>query len=358
VNSMLMLIGCAALVVGAAAADGDIVTTKVVGEEFQGAYKHPASFTELDNGDLYLAYYGGGGEYEDDSCVWGMRLKKGEDTWTTPQVIADTPFRSEGNPVVWQAPDGIVWLFYVQSYGETWSASRIKAKISKDQGHTWSDSFMVAWEQGMMARGRPIVLNDGGYLLPIYHERGHDREMTTPDTTSLFLRYSPKTHEWTETNRIASRMGNEQPAVVQITDDYLVAYCRRSGSYDPIPDGWMVRTESHDGGRTWSQGEETKFQNPNSAVEFIKLRNGHLMLIYNDSMCERTPLTVAVSLDNDKTYPYRRNIGEGDNTFAYPVAFQAKDGKIHVIYTTNERTQINHVVFDESAILKPEYKVE
>jgi hypothetical protein len=30
----------------------DIVTTKVIGTEFPGKYKHPASFTELDNGDL------------------------------------------------------------------------------------------------------------------------------------------------------------------------------------------------------------------------------------------------------------------------------------------------------------------
>ncbi len=340
----------------AAFAGDDIVTTKVFGPEIPGKYKHPASFTELDNGDLYLAYYGGGGEYEDDSCVWGSRLKKGKKKWTRPVVIADTPFLSEGNPVVWQAPDSLVWLFYVQRYGETWSESRIKGKISKDRGKTWSDSFMVAFEQGMMVRARPIVLNDGDYLLPIYHETGHDREKVGDDTTSLFLRYSPKTHTWTETNRIYSRLGNLQPSPVQITDDYLISYSRGGGGYAHMPDGWLVRSESHDGGRTWSEGKDSQFPNPNAATDFIKLRNGHLLLAYNDSISERTPLTIAISTDNDKTYPYRRNMAEGNNTFAYPVVIQTRDDKIHVLYTTNERTTIMHAVFDESAIL--EYKAE
>lgn len=346
-----MTVAVLALVAGWVHAEDDIVITKVIGTEFPGKYKHPASFTELDNGDLYLAYYGGGGEYEDDSKVWGMRLPQGTSKWSTPEVIADTPFLAEGNPVLWQAPDGMVWLFYVQRYGDTWSQSRIKAKVSTDRANTWSDSVMIAFQQGMMVRARPIVLNDGDYLLPIYHETGSDRENVGSDTSSLFLRYSPETQAWTETNRVYSPTGNLQPAVVQIDDDYLVAYCRRGGGYEPTDDGWTIRTESRDGGYTWSPGETTAFKNPNAAVDFIKLRNGHLVLVYNDNMNDRTPLTVAISTDNDETYPHRRDIGTGETTYAYPVALQTKDGKIHVIYTTAERSTVMHAVFDEKAIL-------
>jgi hypothetical protein len=101
----------------------------------------------------------------------------------------------------------------------------------------------------------------------------------------------------------------------------------------------------------WSDAIETDFLNPNSAVDFIKLKNGHLLLVYNDNMNDRTPLTVAVSTDGDKTYPFRRDIAGGDNTFAYPYAIQTRDGKIHIIYTTNNRTTIMHAVFDEFAII-------
>jgi len=347
--SILCAICCIA---GPAYAADDIKTEKVIGTEFPGQYKHPASFTQLANGGLYLAYYGGGGEYEDDSKVWAMHKPKGGD-WSAPEVIADTPFRSEGNPVVWTAPDGVLWLFYVQRYGETWSESRIKGKISRDNGQSWSDSFMVTFDQGTMVRAHPIALNNGDYLLPVYHETGHDREKVGADTTSLFLRYDPDTNEWTESNHITSRLGNLQPSVVQISDDYLISYSRRGGGYDGRDDGYLVRSESRDGGHTWAPGRDSQFPNPNSATDFIKLDNGHLLLVYNDSMAGRTPLTVAISTDQDKTYPHRRNIAEGDNTFAYPVAIQTRDGKIHIIYTTNSRTTIMHAEFDESAILNP-----
>jgi predicted neuraminidase len=351
------LVAVMALSVGLMARAEPLPYTKVIGTEFPGEYKHPASFTELDNGDLYLSYYGGGGEYESNSKVWAMRKKRGSKKWSEPEIIADTPFRGEGNPVVWQAPDGVLWLYYNQQYGDTWSETRIKGKVSNDRGKTWSDSFMVidttqkSFEAGMMVRARPIVLNNGDYLLGIYHETGFDRENVGADTTSLFLRYNPKTHEWKESNRIYSRMGNLQPSPVQITDDYLVSYSRRGGGYDEIPDGYLVRSESRDGGYTWSRGTDSQFPNPNSATDFIKLQNGNLLLVYNDSMHRRTPLTVAVSTDNDESYPHRRHIAEGRNSFAYPVVLQGQDGTIHIICTTNGRSTILHFEFDEKEIL-------
>jgi len=321
---------------------------RLFGPESPGRYKHPASITQLDSGDFYLVYYGGSGEYGADTAVYGSRRKRGSSDWSPPKVIADTPGRSEGNAVVWQAPDGKIWLFYLTRYGKTWSTSRIKAKLSIDGAHTWSDPLMLAFELGMMVRAHPIVLADGDYLLPVYHETGNDRELVGDDSTSLFLRYHRATGVWSETNRIHARLGCIQPAVAAINDKDLVCYCRRGGGYEPRNDGWLVRSQSHDGGRTWTAGKETKFPNPNAAVDFIRLQNGHLLLVYNDSMNDRTPLCVAISTDDDKSYSYRRNIAEGKGSFAYPTAIQAHDGKIHVIFTSHDRTVINEAVFDEA----------
>ncbi len=321
-------------------------------EDPGGRYKHPASITQLANGELYLAYYCGSGEYATDTAVYGARLPKGETKWNKPVPIADTPFRSEGNPVVWQAPDGKVWLFYVVRYGKTWSTSLIQAKISSDGAKTWSDPMLVTMTQGMMVRSRPLALPDGGILLPVYHETGHDTEKVGPDSCSLFFRWDAKEHTWTETNKIRSRIGNIQPSVAQIKDDYFVCYCRRGGDYSDDPAGRIVRSESRDGGRTWSEGKETDFKNPNAAVEFLRLKSGNLLLIYNDSTRGRTPLTEALSTDGDKTYPHRRNLIEGPGDFAYPYAIQAADGKIHLVFTSNRRTTIYHAVFTEEDILK------
>lgn len=325
---------------------------RVFGPEVRtGPYKHPACITELDNGDLYLVYYGGEGEYATDTAVFGSRLKKGSTTWTPPQAIARDPFRSLGNGVVWQAPDGVVWLFYVVRFGDTWSTSRIQAKVSRDRAESWSDAFIVSLEEGMMVRNRPIVLTGGDYLLPIYRETGHDKGMVGPESTSLFLRYDVRTKRWKETGRIRSRIGNIQPAVVEMAPGHLIAYCRRGGGYGPSKDGYIVRAESRDGGWTWSEGKDSQFPNPNAAVEFLKLQSGHLLLVYNDSMSQRTPLVAALSTDRDRTWPYRRNIAEGPNAFAYPIGVQARDGRIHIVYTSDRRTVVNHAVFDEAWVM-------
>lgn len=337
----------------ARAAAAGIAVEKVFGPETPtGPYKHPSTLTELDTGDLLLAFYGGDGEYATETKVFASRQRKGSRAWSDPVPIASNPFYSMGNPVLWQAPDGTVWLFYVVRPGSTWSSSRTAAKISRDRGVTWSDSFIVAWEAGMMVRSRPILLADGHYLLPLYHETGSDPDRTAPDTSSVFLRFDPERKAWTESNRVRSRLGNLQAAVVELSPGRLLALCRRGGDYEPGSDGKVVRTESTDGGRTWTDGEDTEFPNPNAAVELIRLRNGHLLFLYNDSPDSRTPLRAAISTDGGRTWPHRVNVAEGPGSFAYPTAVQTKDGRIHVTFTSDERTVIRHAVFTEDAILR------
>lgn len=323
---------------------------RVIGTEFPGRYKHPASIEKFDNGDLFIAYYSGDGEYAEDTKVMGMRKRSAATTWSTPRVIADTPGRSEGNAVVWQAPDRVVWLFYVCRYGETWSTSRIKVKLSYDHGETWTDPFILAFEQGMMVRNRPIVLSDGDYLLPVYLEKGEDREAVESDSVSRFLRYSPATKTWTDSGQIKSANGNIQPAVAVIADSHLVAYCRRGGGYGPTTNGYIVKSESRDGGRTWARGVNSEFPNPNAAVDFLRLQSGNHLLIYNRSMNDRTPLSAALSTNRDKSYPHRVDLIEGDGPFAYPFAIQAADGTIHLVYTTEDRTVIKLAEFTEELL--------
>lgn len=327
---------------------GEPVKERLFGPETPtGRYKHPASITELANGDLFVVYYGGGGEYAVNTGVFGSRFDHETKQWSAPKLIASDPFRSVGNGVVWQAPDGVVWLFYVVRWGDTWSTSRIQAKISRDNAQSWSESFVVSERQGMMVRGRPIVLASGEYLLPAYYETGFDSELVAPDSGGWFLLWDPKRAQWVEAGRIRSRKGNIQPAAVEVSPGLLIAFCRRGGGYGAVTDGYVVRSESSDGGRTWSEGQDSQFSNPNAAVDFIKLQSGSLLLVFNDSMTQRDPLTLALSADHGRTWPWKRDLAVGPHYYAYPVAIQTRDGKIHVVYTSEMRTVVNHAIFDE-----------
>jgi hypothetical protein len=281
----------AAASLGGMRAAGDVLTGRIFGSEIQtGPYKHPVLMSELAGGDQYPVYYGGAGEYAVEPGAFDSRKRKGEATWSTPQRIAGNPFWPVGNGVVWQAPDGIVWLFFVTRFGERWLDSRMAAKISRDGAHTWSDASPLTFELGGMVRGRPIVLDDGDYLLPIYHESGHDTELAGAESASSFLCYDVKTKRRKETGRIRSKKGNIRPSPASLG--------------------------SHHG------------------------------------TTERTPLTVAISTGNDKNYPHGRNIAEGLHDYGHPLAFQASDGKIHVVYTSGKRQVIRHAMFDESAIVR------
>ena len=73
-----------------------------------------------------------------------------------------------------------------------------------------------------------------------------------------------------------------------------------------------------------------------------------MLLVFNDSMTSRTPLTAALSTDGDKTYPHppqhRQKVA---TALPIPIGFQAADGRVHIVYTSDQRTVINHAVFSE-----------
>ncbi len=352
--TLLRLLLLTSLVLGHLAA-GEIQHERLFGPEVPtGDYKHPASVTELANGDLFVAFFSGKGEYKDNAAaVFGSRLKLGSKRWSKPEKIASNPFYALGNAIPWQAPDGVVWLFFVTRYGEIWDSSRITAKISRDGARTWSETFALTFEAGTMVRNRPIVLPDGDYLLPVYHEVGDDPESVSKDCTSFFLRYHPATGKWTESNRVRSRLGNIQPAPAVIDGNHLIAFCRRGGNYEGQPDGWLVRTESKDGGNTWSPGIDSEFPNPNAAVDFLRLQSGHHLLVYNRSFSDRTPLAVALSLDGGKTFPHRRDLlSEPKGDYGYPTAIQTRDGRIRIIFTSDGRTVVRQASFTESDLLQ------
>jgi len=352
-NLLLGLLWVILSLSSALAQPAGIQVERVFGPETPtGRYKHPASITELANGDLYLVYYGGAGEYAVDTSDFGARLRRGETKWSAPEVIAHDPLRSVGNAVIWEAPDGLVWLFYVVRYGATWSTSRIQCKISRDQAHTWSDASVLSLVEGDMVRGRPIVIKGGDYLLPIYNETGHDPERTGADSVSLVLRYSPGKKSWTRSGPIRSARGNIQPALAELDDGRIVAYCRRGGDYDPATRGYIVRAESRDRGLTWSEGRDTAFPNPNAAVDLIRLASGRLFLVYNNSMSRRTPLSVALSFDQERTWPVQLDLLKDDDDYGYPVAIQTRDRKIHLVFTSQHRTVVNHVVLDETELMR------
>jgi len=71
----------------------------------------------------------------------------------------------------------------------------------------------------------------------------------------------------------------EETSIVQKKDGTLFTLMRDNGP----PPKRLHKSESRDRGETWSPVTDRDLPNPGSGAEVISLRNGHWVLIYNDT---------------------------------------------------------------------------
>ena len=289
---------------------------------------HCSTITEAGNGDLLVVWYGGSYESADDQALFLSRRKKGARGWSKPEVLIRDSAQPPGNAVVFRAGAkrlGIVWARMEAARplrrGGGWGQTRLFYRMSKDHGVTWSkdEPFLGGVHEGL--RNVPITLTSGELLLPLAHS---------------FARTKDDGRTW---ERMGSVNAGGQPTVIERADGSLLTLLRKGPR--------ILQTESRDGGRTWSPAVETGLRNPDAGIAMTRLRNGHLVLIFNDSGMARTPLNIARSLDEGRTWESPLALESNPGEYSYPCVIQAADDKIHITYTFRRYT-IKHVELDEN----------
>lgn len=293
---------------------------------------HGSTITLAPNGDLMAAWYSGAAEKAKDVAIFSSRIPKGGSGWTKPVIIQDTPDQSDGNPVLFTAPDGALWLFYVAIDGNSWNDCPIYAKSSADGGFTWTEPLIIRKKKGWMTRNKPAVLSDGRIILPLYDETLYrPQSMISGDNARTWTNWGGMT----QSSAI-------QPAIVERADGSLFCMMRDTARKD------IWQSVSADKGKTWKRPELSKLPNPDAGIDMVKLANGHLAIAFNDSYLSRVPLTVAISEDEGRTWKHRRDIetDPAHGEYSYPAIIQTPDGLIHVTYTYG-RVKIKHAAFNE-----------
>jgi predicted neuraminidase len=308
---------------------------------FSGA--HASTIVELSDGSLLSAWFAGREEGDPSVEIWTARKSDGSD-WSQPRVVTDFPEMPCWNPVLFQDAQKL-WLFFkVGPSPREWVGAY---RTSTDGGRTWSPvEFLPAGQTGPI-RNKPVILSNGDILAGSSVEAGY--EGGTPydapyrSWASWVERSSDGGKTWHKHGPITvpgENYGVIQPTLWETDNGHVQMLLR---STDRI--GKIARAVSTDGGKTWSPARPTELPNPNSGIDAVKLADGRVVLVYNHTEQGRSPIHLAVSTDDGRSWQEPLILEAGDGEFSYPAVIQASDGTIHVTYTW-KRQRIRHVAID------------
>ena len=342
---------------------------------------HAANLLALPNGDLLCTWFSGTWENESDLGIVVSRLAKGSRQWTMPQVVTHKPGWAFQNPVLFFPPAGPLWLMHTsQKAGAGQAEARMYLLTSADMGATWSAPKLMFDQPGAFDRQRLIVTGDT-WLLPMYFTPSFGITKDAEANYSVMKISRDKGKTWQEC-RVPKSDGLVQPDVIQLAPDRFVAFFRSRFA------DWVYKSVSPDG-CAWSAPEATVIPNNNASIQVERLRNGHLVMAFNNTQAAptkgkpgraaRVPVSIALSVDEGKTWPWVRDVETGaevskepvpetlagvhlnakqlksfqDHTeaYEYPSILQTEDGAIHVAYTFRRRT-IKYVRIGEDWIKK------
>jgi predicted neuraminidase len=313
-------------------------------------FKSCHASTIAETKDYFVAaFFGGTRESHEDVGIWVSRKEKADKTWSEPVEVAngiqfnwmvkDTPQRYPcWNPVLYQAKDGPLFLFYkVGPRPHNWWGMLIS---SNNQGKSWSEPQRLP--EGIIGpvRAKPVMLADGKLLCGSSTEdKGWRVHMEiTPDLGKTWRR--------TEALNDGKKFDAIQPTILTYPDGKIQILCRSRGS--------LLQSWSNDTGITWSPLVPSILPNPSAGIDAVTLSDGRQLLVYNHSAKGRDKLNVAVSADG-KSWKAALKL-EDQTSFdgkkaygAYPAAIQADNGLVHITYTWR-RESINHVVIDPTGL--------
>lgn len=282
-------------------------------------------------GRLFSTFYSGGTcEQFGNYCLLLMSDDGGTD-WVDPVAVAypdDASSQRCYDPNVWIAPDGALWFFFTMA-----QPCGLYAAVCREP-----DAPELVWEEPRfigcdVMMNKPIVARDGAWLLPVavwnqnvFAGNVHQRENDDPIPRGSFV-YASEDGGRTFVKRggadVKERSYDEH-MLLEKNDGSLEVYVRTTYG--------IGKSVSHDGGKTWSEGEDSGLGGPCSRFFITRLASGRILLV-NHVNCgsARKNLAAMLSDDDGKTWSAPFMLDERENV-SYPDGFEAADGSIFVTY--------------------------
>ncbi|AUH33315.1 sialidase family protein [Paracoccus tegillarcae] len=346
---------------------------------------HAAFLAEMSDGAVICAWFGGSLEGKSDISIRASVLEPGASDWGPVATLSDDPDHSEQNPVIFAAPDGQLWLFHTSQPAGNQDECRIRmARLARDglQLSTDEGSYLDL-PRGCFIRANIQVLDNGSWLLPLFRcvQRPGQKWTGSHDVAAVAIS-ADEGKTW-DNREVPGSVGSVHMGPIANGRRMAAFYRRRQAD-------WVCRSDSQDGGRSWSEPVATDVPNNNSSVAAARLASGQVALICNpvnaemstdrraslyDELgqdddrpdadttggCEpiwgvrRAPVALCLSADGGVSFPERYLIEDGDGAclsnnsldgknheLSYPWLLETADGSLHLAYTFHRRA-IKHV---------------
>ncbi len=309
------------------------------------------SAVELKDGRLLLVWQEFRKGPRGDSDYYPARLvsktsKDGGRTWGDYRVRVEIP-KGDLNvfsPSLLRLRDGSILLAFLRKHDfekptDMYTPTSAECLISRDEGQTFQPHSTV-WsrQRKHLCNNTLKQLSTGRIVLP------SDRDNSAPDRPDnwacgcVFSDDGGKTWSVSDNFVELPKRGGMEPHVEELKDGRLLMIMRTML-------GAIHKSESRDGGKSWSRGESLGVESPQSCPDLLKHpKTGDLVLVWNAAKYDpkwfshegkRTPLSAAVSQDSGQTWSKPHHI-ETDPTraFSNPGALFTSKGTLFVNYWT------------------------
>lgn len=274
---------------------------------------------------IYSRFLGASSSDFAAATLVGRYSSDGGKTWT-PE---DTPIvKNEGGMNVMSVSllrlqDGKIALFYARKNSIDDCIPMMR--ISTDEAQTWSEAMPCITDRKgyfVLNNNRVIQLETGRLVIPVaLHE--------TPPGASfngkgrLFTYYSDDNGQsWKVSQEVANpdAITHQEPGLIPLKDNQLMMIIRTDA-------GVQYASYSKDKGETWSPAQPTSIVSPVSPATIARIpATGDLLMVWNNNdnkegnpiKGRRTPLNIAVSKDEGKTWQHVKNLeADPDGWYCY-----------------------------------------
>ena len=303
-----------------------LITDKKQLEQYDSAHRNWQGIPGIEitaKGRLYSVYYSGGVTEDVGNFSVLVRSDDNGKTWSEP--IAAAFWGDDGrayDPCIWIDPLGRLWFFFgvMPHHAEM---AHVCANPDADE-LVWSEEIKVGHDVMM---NKPIVTKDGRWLLPIAVWRdGVKVKFETESTPKLSFVYESRDNGKTFTRLGGAdvpRRAYDEHMVLERKDGSLLMLVRTNYG--------IGKSESFDGGLTWSEGVDSGLGGPSSRFHLRRLQSGRVLLVNHAVSDARSHLTAYLSEDDGATFPYSLLLDERLD-ISYPDVAQRADGLIYITY--------------------------